>query len=279
LVTRNSAHPTEWFSRYHHQLHSLAFAMVVATVCFVFAKRRWITGALALLSFHLHLLEDVLGSRGPDGYQWPIPYLAPFSTAGQILWSGQWGLNAWPNFLITIGLLGLIFFWRGKGDFHLWKWFRDARTGDLWRRYERGLANRKPRGRNGVAMTIKDFRRIALSFEGAEEGSHMGSADFRVGGRIFATLAAVKLGYGNLMLQPEQQAMFVAELPEIFIPVSGGWGKNGATHVRLAAVSEDVLEGALRTAYKLRLELNAKTRKPKAIAKKANAKRTPKKKR
>jgi inner membrane protein len=109
LVTRNSAHPTEWFSRYHHQLHSLAFAMVVATVCFVFPKRRWMTGALALLSFHLHLLEDVLGSRGPDGYQWPIPYLAPFSTAGQILWSGQWGLNAWPIFLITIGLLGLMF--------------------------------------------------------------------------------------------------------------------------------------------------------------------------
>ena len=107
-------------------------------------------------------------------------------------------------------------------------------------------------------MNAKDFRRIALSLEGAEEGSHMGAVDFRVGGRIFATLASVKQGYGNLMLTPEQQAAFVEELPEVFLPVHGGWGKGGATHVRLAAVTEDVLEGALRTAWKLRLEKNAK---------------------
>src|SRR5215470_14533130 len=97
-----------------------------------------------------------------------------------------------------------------------------------------------------AAMTSADFRRIALSLEGAEEGSHMGAVDFRVGGRIFATLAHEKQGYGNLMLTPEQQAMFVGELPEVFLPVHGGWGRNGATHVRLAAVREDVLEGALR---------------------------------
>lgn len=107
-------------------------------------------------------------------------------------------------------------------------------------------------------MNAKDFRRIALSLEGAEEGSHMGAVDFRVGGRIFATLASVKQGYGNLMLTPEQQAAFVEELPEVFLPVHGGWGRNGATHVRLAVVSEDVLEGALRTAWKLRMENNAK---------------------
>ena len=113
-------------------------------------------------------------------------------------------------------------------------------------------------------MTIKDFRRIALSFDGAEEGSHMGAADFRVDGRIFCTLAHAKKGYGNLMLKPEQQAMFVAELPEVFIPVAGGWGRNGATHCVLANASEDILEGALRVAYKLRIEKNEKTRKPKA---------------
>jgi hypothetical protein len=110
-------------------------------------------------------------------------------------------------------------------------------------------------------MNAKDFRRIALSLEGAEEGSHHGQADFRVGGKIFATLAAEKQGYGNLMLTPEQQAIFVEELPEVFLPVHGGWGRNGATHVRLAVVNEDVLEGALRTAWKLRLERNAKSRK------------------
>jgi YjbR len=115
-----------------------------------------------------------------------------------------------------------------------------------------------------MVMTIKDFRRIALSFEGAEEGSHMGAVDFRVGGRIFCTLAHAKKGYGNLMLKPEQQAMFVEELPEIFLPVAGGWGRNGATHVVLANASEDVLEGAIRVAYQLRVEANKKARAPKA---------------
>jgi len=109
-------------------------------------------------------------------------------------------------------------------------------------------------------MDAADFRRIALSLEGAEEGSHMGAADFRVGDRIFATLAAEKHGYGNLMLTPEQQAMFVAEEPGIFIPVKGGWGLSGATHVLLSAANEDLLRGALLTAWKLRVEKNATIR-------------------
>jgi hypothetical protein len=107
-------------------------------------------------------------------------------------------------------------------------------------------------------MTASDFRRIALSLEGAAEGAHMGNADFRVGGRIFATLAAEKQGYGNLLLTPEQQADFVAEQPNLFLPIPNGWGKNGATHVRLSAASEDLLTGALRTAWKLRIEKNQK---------------------
>jgi YjbR len=112
---------------------------------------------------------------------------------------------------------------------------------------------------------VKDFRRIALSLEGAEESSHFGSPDFRVGGHIFATLAHAKQGYGNLMLNPEQQAEFVAGERDIFLPVAGGWGKNGATHIRLSAANEDVLTGALRTAWKLRLEKNAKSKvKPRA---------------
>jgi len=109
-------------------------------------------------------------------------------------------------------------------------------------------------------VTVSDFRRIALSFEGAEEGSHMGAADFRVGGRIFATLAAERLGYGNLMLNPEQQAGFIADQPEIFLPMAGTWGRNGATHVRLAVASEDILVGALSCAWKLRIEKNQNAR-------------------
>jgi hypothetical protein len=112
----------------------------------------------------------------------------------------------------------------------------------------------------GSVSTPEDFRRIALSLEGTEEHSHMGAPDFRVGGRIFATLASQSQGYGNLMLTPEQQAAFVQELPEVFLPIAGGWGRMGMTHIRLAAAHEDVLAGALHTAWKLRLEKNAKPR-------------------
>jgi len=117
-------------------------------------------------------------------------------------------------------------------------------------------------------MNIADFRRIALSLAGAEESSHMGAADFRVANRIFATLAHAKLGYGNLMLSPEQQAAFVQELPDVFLPVHGGWGRNGATHIRLANADEAILRGALQTAWKLRLEKNAKSAPKSAKAKK-----------
>src|SRR5437763_3879756 len=104
LLTRNSAHPLLWFSQYHHHLHTLAFAVVVALVSFLLARQRWKTALLTFLSFHLHLFCDLIGARGPDGYSWPIPYLLPFSNSVQLSWHGQWALNAWPNFVIT-GLL------------------------------------------------------------------------------------------------------------------------------------------------------------------------------
>lgn len=108
-------------------------------------------------------------------------------------------------------------------------------------------------------MTAADFRRIALSLEGVEEYSHAELPAFRVGGKKFASLASQTEGYGNLMLTLEQQAAFVEEAPDTFLPISGGWGKMGHTHIRLAAASEAVLTGALRTAWKLRVEKNAKT--------------------
>ena len=108
-------------------------------------------------------------------------------------------------------------------------------------------------------LGVDDFRRVALSLPGAEESSHMGQPDFRVGGRIFATLASAKEGYGNLMLTLEQQQTFVEELPEVFIPIKGGWGRMGMTHILLDAAQEDVLAGALHTAWKLRVEKNAKS--------------------
>ncbi len=117
-----------------------------------------------------------------------------------------------------------------------------------------------------MEMTAADFRRIALSFDGAEEGSHMGAVDFRVGGHIFATLASVTQGYGNLMLTPDIQADFVADAPDVFVPIGGGWGRMGATHIRLAKATREVLTGALQTAWRLRVEKNAagRSRKRKA---------------
>lgn len=88
----------------------------------------------------------------------------------------------------------------------------------------------------------------------------MGAVDFRVGGRIFATLASVTDGFGNLLLTPEVQAEFVSAAPDLFVPVAGGWGRMGATHIRLAEANQDVLAGALHVAWKLRVAKNAATR-------------------
>ncbi len=99
----------------------------------------------------------------------------------------------------------------------------------------------------GIA-DVAAYRRLALALPGAVEGAHMGAADFRINEKIFATLAYARKGMGTLMLTPEQQAMFVAEAPEYFSAVAGGWGRAGATLVRVDA-PESVLAGALSTAF------------------------------
>ena len=150
LLTRNSAHPLLWFTLYHHSLHTLAFSLVVAAVAFVLARQRWKTTLLALASFHLHLLEDVLGSRGPDSYQWPIPYLSPFSHSLQLAWRGEWALNAWPNVAITVVFL-LITLWlawrRGFSPLEMISARADAAlVAALRRRFPRRLRNEAFRG-------------------------------------------------------------------------------------------------------------------------------------
>ncbi len=116
LATRGSSAPLDWYWRFHHTLgHNLGFGLLVMTAVYCLATRRRVAAAMALLSFHLHLLGDVIGSGGgPGSYQWTIPYLVPFSDALQIAWDGQWALNAWPNIVITVGLLAATFYlaWR-----------------------------------------------------------------------------------------------------------------------------------------------------------------------
>ena len=132
LLTRNTSHPLLWFSEYHHSLHTLAFALLCTVAAYIIAGplanftfgpsiqgRRspthpWLTAFLVFISFHLHLLCDLIGARGPDGDQWPLPYLKPFSNAIQLTWHGQWALNAWQNFVITSIFLAATFWiaWR-----------------------------------------------------------------------------------------------------------------------------------------------------------------------
>lgn len=110
-LTLGSDQPLLWWTKYHHVIsHNIGFGLFVSAVVFAVAKKKWTTTGLAVLSFHLHLLGDIIGARGPEGFQWPISYLLPFSNAWQITWQGQWALNAWPNFVITSVLLGVSFY-------------------------------------------------------------------------------------------------------------------------------------------------------------------------
>jgi len=104
--------PLLWWTLYHHTLcHNLGFGLLVTAVAAVVADRRALAAPLALLTFHLHLVADLVGARGPDGYLWPIPYLLPFSDAWVWSWDGAWALNAWPNIAVTIVLLALAMRW------------------------------------------------------------------------------------------------------------------------------------------------------------------------
>ena len=97
-----------------------------------------------------------------------------------------------------------------------------------------------------------DFRRLALAFTGAEEMAHMGHPDFRVNGKIFATLHGAGKGTGAVMLLPEQQELAMAAEPNAFSPAAGAWGRNGSTIVSLADVSDEWLERTLEWAWQRR---------------------------
>jgi hypothetical protein len=97
-----------------------------------------------------------------------------------------------------------------------------------------------------------DFRRIALSFAGAEEQAHMKHPDFRVGGKVFATLGHPDADWGMVQLMPEQQEDFMTLAPEAFSPAAGAWGRGGSTLVKLEAVPDDLLETALAAAWRRR---------------------------
>lgn len=114
LATRGSEHPLFWWSEYHHVLcHNVLFAGLISAGAWLFTRKA-VVALLVALAVHLHLLGDLIGSRGPDGYQWPIPYLWPLSDSPALTVPWQWQLNAWPNIALSIVLLGYTFWfaWR-----------------------------------------------------------------------------------------------------------------------------------------------------------------------
>jgi hypothetical protein len=100
-------------------------------------------------------------------------------------------------------------------------------------------------------MTDEEFRRMALSLPETSEAEHMCHPDFRVGGKIFATLWP-EPGWAMVKLTPEQQEAFVQAEPTVFAPVKGGWGRAGATSVRLRAAKKSTLRTALVLAWRNR---------------------------
>ncbi|HTE04087.1 MAG TPA: MmcQ/YjbR family DNA-binding protein [bacterium] len=98
-------------------------------------------------------------------------------------------------------------------------------------------------------MTAREFRSLALCLPSASEAAHMGHPDFRVAGRIFATLGYPRSGWGMVKLTPEQQELFVRAQPRAFAPVKGTWGRAGATNVRLHAAKKAAVREALTIAW------------------------------
>lgn len=107
----------DWYARYHHHLlHGLPGALVLAVALGLCAEHKLRTALGCLVVVHVHLLSDLVGSRGaaPDDI-WPVPWLAPVSEALTLSWTGQWPLDGWQNILLTVLLLMLVFYRAAHG--------------------------------------------------------------------------------------------------------------------------------------------------------------------
>src|SRR5436190_17653326 len=110
-------------------------------------------------------------------------------------------------------------------------------------------------------MTVAQFRRIALSMPQSSESAHMNHPDFRVGGKIFATLGYPDGGHGMVVLPPDEQARIINSHPKIFTLAKGAWGKQGSTTVRLESIDATTLKAALQIAWRYRQEPRARSTK------------------
>ena len=127
-------------------------------------------------------------------------------------------------------------------------------------------------------MTADDYRRMVLALDGVVEAAHMGHPDFRVGGRIFATLQH-GLRTAAVGLSPEDQARLVAEAPGVFSPESGAWGRAGSTRIQLASADEELVGEALTLAWRRRIALSAASKPGRATPRAATARKATARKR
>lgn len=150
-LTINWDQPLLWHQQYHHLLcHNFGFAVFVGAAVLWFSRGSWLTLILAELSFHLHLLCDVIGSRGVDGYQWPIWYWVPFSRELEWTWSGQWELSSWPNRVIGVVLLLItlvLAWWKGYSPVEMFSAKADAKFVAILRKW---FPKKEPAGEPGV---------------------------------------------------------------------------------------------------------------------------------
>ena len=131
---------TGYFIEYHHKLgHSIVSAFLFALLASFFAKSQKIT--VWLVSFavvHLHIFCDLIGAKGPDGYQWPLYYLYPFDADFALVWSGQWALDAWQNDVTLLSLLLLCVFYLIRKEvtfFEVFSGWLDRESVKIYRKY------------------------------------------------------------------------------------------------------------------------------------------------
>jgi hypothetical protein len=99
-------------------------------------------------------------------------------------------------------------------------------------------------------MTVNDFRKMALALPETEERSHMNHPDFRVAGKIFATLGYPDKSHAMVKLPPEQQHYLSKDYPDAFVPVKGAWGRRGATSVHLKSAKKEIVRKAIEAAWR-----------------------------
>ncbi len=111
-------------------------------------------------------------------------------------------------------------------------------------------------------MTTGEFQRMALSLPEVEDRAHMGHPDFRVNGKIFATIFDPLKGIGMVKLTPEQQRVYIQADPKVFVPAQGAWGVGGSTLIQLKHANVETVQEALRAAWAGRFHVSKRKRKP-----------------